>query len=310
MRTEHQIYLTAPSDRSPSNGPALTFTALIPDLHHYAGRGGRVFPLWADERETLSNIPQNLLLVLSERIGTAAEPEGVLAYIAASAANPAYTARFQNDLSTPGLRIPITANVSLFREVIRVGRRVIWLHTFGERMADPEEGRPEGSPRLPEGRAPFVPKEGAISSKPTEMPDTIEYDAPKHRLVIGAGFVDNVLPAVWEYEVSGKQVLVQWFSYRKQNRERPIIGDRRQPSPLGDIQPDHWLPEYTTELLNVLNVLTMLVELEPEQAYLLDQICAGPLISEQDLTTAGAFAVGNTPKVKKVKARNSTALFK
>jgi hypothetical protein len=40
----------------------------------------------------------------------------------------------------------------------------------------------------------------------------------------------------------------QWFSYRKRNRERPIIGDRRPPSKLGVIQPDHWLAEYTTEL--------------------------------------------------------------
>ena len=34
-----------------------------------------------------------------------------------------------------------------------------------------------------------------------------------------------------------------------------MIGDRRTPSPLGDIQPDHWLSDYTTELINVLNVL-------------------------------------------------------
>jgi hypothetical protein len=109
-------------------------------------------------------------------------------------------------------------------------------------------------------------------------------------LLVGHGFIDNVPPAVWHYEVSGKQVLLHWFSYRKKNRERPIIGDRRQPSPLGDIQPDHWLPEYTTELLNVLNVLAMLVELEPKQAELLDRICGGPLISEDELKTAGAFA--------------------
>ena len=38
---------------------------------------------------------------------------------------------------------------------------------------------------------------------------------------------------------SGKRVLTQWFSYRKKNRERAIIGDRRPPSKLGDIQPDH-----------------------------------------------------------------------
>ena len=60
---------------------------------------------------------------------------------------------------------------------------------------------------------------------------------------------------------SGKRVLTQWFSYRKKNRERPIIGDRRPPSKLGEIQPDRWLGEYTTELLNVLNVLGRLVAL-------------------------------------------------
>ncbi|MCC7087460.1 MAG: hypothetical protein IT427_20850 [Pirellulales bacterium] len=92
------------------------------------------------------------------------------------------------------------------------------------------------------------------------------------------GFIDNVSPAVWKYEVSGKQVLTQWFSDRKKNRERPIIGDRRPPSKLGDIQPDHWLAEYTTELLNVLHVLTLLVDLEPAQAKLLETICEGPLL--------------------------------
>lgn len=62
------------------------------------------------------------------------------------------------------------------------------------------------------------------------------------------------------------------------NRERPIIGDRRSPSKLGDIQPDHWLAEYTTELLNVLHVLALLVDMEPAQARLLEAVCEGPLL--------------------------------
>jgi hypothetical protein len=94
------------------------------------------------------------------------------------------------------------------------------------------------------------------------MPDEIDYDAGKRRLFIGAGFIDNVPPEVWNYEVSGKRVLTQWFSYRKRNRDRPIIGDRRPASKLSEIQPDHWLAEYTTELLHVLHVLGGLVELE------------------------------------------------
>jgi hypothetical protein len=257
----------------------------------------------------MSNLRPHLLVILSNLIGQIVSPEDLVCYIAAIVANPAYTARFQKDLSTPGLRIPITANTSYFQEAAEVGRRVLWLHTFGERMTDAAHDRPEGPPRLPSGRAPIMAKEGTISSKPDEMPDTLAYDTGKHRLLVGTGFVENVLPAAWEYEVSGKQVLVQWFSYRKKRRERPIIGDRRQPSPLGEIQPDHWLPEYTTELLNVLNVLTMLVELEPQQAELLGRICGGALISEGDLETAGAFAVEATVKPRKLKTQKSGALF-
>jgi hypothetical protein len=121
------------------------------------------------------------------------------------------------------------------------------------------------------------------------MPDTIEYDATKRRLLVGRGYVDNVDPRVWEYEVSGKKVLRQWFSYRKANRERPIIGTRRTPSPLGDIQPDHWLAEYTTELINVLHVLGRLIDLEPLQAELLERICSCPTISIDELNAAGAL---------------------
>jgi hypothetical protein len=118
------------------------------------------------------------------------------------------------------------------------------------------------------------------------MPDTISYDTGNRRLWIGRGHIDNVPLAVWAYEVSGKHVLTQWFSYRKRNRDRPQIGDRRTPSPLGDIQPDAWPAEYTTELLNLLNVLERLVALEPPQADLLERICDGPTLTEEALRDA------------------------
>jgi hypothetical protein len=118
------------------------------------------------------------------------------------------------------------------------------------------------------------------------MPDTISYDAANRRLWIGSGHIDNVPPAVWAYEVSGKQVLTQWFSYRRRNRERPQIGDRRTPSSLGDVQPDAWPAEYTTELLDVLNVLGRLVALEPTQADLLERICGGPTLTDEALRAA------------------------
>lgn len=41
-RSDHQVFLTAPSDRSPTSGPALTFAAHIPDLHHYWSLNNKV----------------------------------------------------------------------------------------------------------------------------------------------------------------------------------------------------------------------------------------------------------------------------
>ena len=309
VNSDNQVFLTAPDDRSPINGPSLTFTSLIPDAHHYAGRGGRVFPLWRDDKADKPNLPPSLLPYLSTKFSASETAEDLMGYIAAVAAHPAYTAKFQDDLSTPGLRIPLTADSSLFAEAAELGRRVLWLHTFGERMIDPKHGRPAGPPRLPAASVPTIPKAGAISSEPDEMPDSINYDAGKHRLLVGHGFIENVPLAVWQYEVSGKQVLLQWFSYRKRHRERPIIGDRRPPSPLGDIQPDHWLPEYTTELLNVLNVLGLLVELEPMLADLLERICSGPLISAAELKEAGTLEVPAVPKKTKTKKEKPLHLF-
>jgi hypothetical protein len=293
-RSEQQIYLTAFCDESPTGGPALTFTCAVPDLHHYKGSfGGRAFPLWRDANASIPNVRSKLVGYLAGRVGVPVTAEDAVAYIAAIATQPAFTTRFRDDLSTPGLHIPLTASPELFTEAVALGRTIIWLHTFGERMADANAGRPPGPPRIAAARRPRIPAGGAIPSD--ALPDTLTYDAGTKRLRIGDGFVENILPAVWDYEVSGKQVLVQWFSYRRKDRERPVMGDRRPPSPLCNIQPSHWLAEYTTELLNVLNVLAWLVELEPTQAKLLDKICAGPLLSAEELRAAGALAVDADP---------------
>ena len=296
--------------RPPSRGPALTFTAFPPDLDHYNGRGGRVFPLWADAESSQQNVLPMVLTSLAELYKLAITGEDVFCYIAALAANSAYTSRFHINLLMPGLRVPFTSEGFLFRQAVEIGRKVIWLQTFGDRMVDPDQGRPAQPPRLPLDRRPGIPKAGAISQAPDGMPDTLSYDAGKHRLLVGQGFIDNVTPAMWAYEVSGKQVLTQWFSYRKRNRERPIIGDRRKPSALGDIQPDHWLPEYTTGLLNVLNVLGLLIDLEPPQAELLERVCSGPLVSASDLKRTEGPETSSKPKpTKKAKDSGTATLF-
>jgi hypothetical protein len=114
--------------------------------------------------------------------------------------------------------------------------------------------------------------------------------------------------AVWNDEVSGKQVLMQWFSCRRKSRERPIIGDRRPPSPLGDIQPESWPAQYTTELLDLLNVLGLLVDLEPAADQVLERICAGPTLDAVAMRTEGLFTdapVGPSEQKRKRAARKA-----
>lgn len=282
-----QVHLTALDAHSPSSGSAVTFTELIPDLHHYKGSfGGRVMPLWRDAAATQSNIRPAVLTHLADAYGQEVAPGDVMAYLAATLAHPAFTARFQGDLVQPGLRVPLTADAALFSEAVRLGREVIWLQCYGERFIDPAAGRPRGQPRLPPAEAPRIPTNGAIPGAPEPLPDEIDYQPEHRRLIIGKGFIDNVPPEVWAYEVSGKQVLRQWFSYRKRDRSRPVIGDRRPPSPLDRIQPDHWLADYTMDLMNLLHVLGRLVRLEPAQADLLERILENPLLNLDDDASA------------------------
>lgn len=306
-RSNLQVYLTALDTHSPSSGPALTFTGLVPDNDHYRGSfAGRVFPLWRDDAGKVPNVDPKLLTELGRRFNIGVTAEDVFAYVAALAAHPGYIARFQKELVQPGLRIPFTAERKLFEEAIDLGKMVIWLHTFGERYADPKADRSASPPRLPRESAPRISAGGAIPTDAERMPDTIDYDAAARRLLIGEGYVDGVSQGMWDYSICGKQVLRQWFSYRNKTRERPMIGDRREPSLLGKMQPDHWLAEYTTELLDLLHILGRLIELEPHQDDLLARICGGPTISADELRQAGALVVPEKArKLKKGKQPSS-----
>lgn len=256
---------------------------LIPNLHHYDGNGDRAIPLFRVSKLNLRPA------FLAQRYGQPVNGEDVMAYLVAFAANPAFATPFQP-------------------EAVQLGRRVIWLHTYGERFSAPTDGSPKGPPRLPKAIAPRIPAEGAISDSPGAMPETIAYDAAEQRLLVGNGYVEHVTPAVWNYEVSDKQVLRQWFSYRQKDRGRPVMGDRRPPSKLEEVQADHWLAEHTTDLIDLLNVLGLLVELEPQQADLLERLCAGPMISLGELNEAQALDLPPA-RVPKKKRNGEQSLF-
>ncbi|WP_336028817.1 type ISP restriction/modification enzyme [Geodermatophilus sp. FMUSA9-8] len=287
VRGDHQLYITELHSEAIRPGPALTFTAHTPDNDHYKGSaGGRVLPLYASSGTDRPNVAPGLLELLGESLGAPVAPEDLVAYVAAVTAHPAFTARFAEDLRTPGIRVPLTADSEVWSTAVAIGRRVLWLHTRGERMADASAGRPAGPPRNPDEVA--RPKVlVAIPDTSEGMPDDISYDPVTRVLCIGAGRIGPVAPAVWEYQVSGMHVLRKWFGYRRATRPKT----RGEQSALDDLRPTSWPAAYTTDLLQLLEVLTLVTGMEPEQAQVLDLVMAGPRISVATLTAAGVLPV-------------------
>lgn len=282
------------------NGPGVTFACLLPELAHYRGHsGGRVHPLWRNANASEPNLTPGLIDYLMAVLGTPVAPEDMFSYIAAICAHPAFTA-WRNGVSphSQELRIPVTAEVGLWNESVRLGRKVIWAHTFGERFADPIQGRDPGpNPRVDDGPV----WSAAVPHDADRHPNTIGYDSAAGRIILGegadAGWIENVVPEVWSYRVSGMSPIESWFKYRKREP------DVKWSSPLNDTVRQGWLHEWSLELLDVCHALTALVRLEPEQAALLDLVLDSPQITIENLTDAEVLPVpvGATkaPKVPK-----------
>ncbi|MEV8021374.1 type ISP restriction/modification enzyme [Streptomyces sp. NPDC086554] len=283
--SDHQIYLSELHTESGRAGPAVGFTALIPDMHHFKGtEGGRVAPLYRHPEVAEANLTPGLLKTLSQIHGAAVTAEDLFAYIAGIAGHSGYTHRFAEHLAARGTRIPLTRDPALWAQVTEAGRRTVWLHTYGQRFASPQHGRPSGScPRLPISEEPVCTI--AIGTEDGGVPESISYDSEARTLTVGAGTIRPVTPEVWDYRIGGVQVIRKWFGFRKR---KPDI---EWQSPLNDVLPPTWPARWTVDLLDLINILGLLVALEPEQARLLDAVSAGSLITTDDLREHGVLPV-------------------
>ena len=274
-RGDRQGYVSEQHAHPVIGGPGLTFSSLVPDMDCFNGRGGRVLPLYRDAAGLAPNIAPGLARALARRLGLSITPEDFLAYVAGVVAHPGFTTRFSEELTAPGIRVPLTASAQLWAKGVYLGQTVLWLHTYGERCTDAANGRPPGPPKLPRGSRPQV--LATIPDADGHMPRKLSYDAGTGTLHVGEGAIGPVPQQVWDYEVSGMRVVRRWFDYRK---ETPRV---QRCSPLNDITSTHWTPKFTTELLELLNVLGWCVEIGPQQNALLDCICDAPTITVADL---------------------------
>ncbi len=275
--SDAQLFLCSLMSAAIAAGPALTVATFVPDFHHFRGSyGGKdVMPLYRDRAATEPNVTAGLLARLGDALAIATPtPEDLAAYVYALLASPSYHARFEEPLRTPGPRVPITRDVGHWARAVALGKRLIWLHSYAERFCCAAQGRGRQLPAA-SGLEWIMP----VTSLP-RRPSNIAYDAKAQILSVGDGRVAGVREAAWAYSVSGMQVVKKWLGYRTASGTGRAASSS---NPLDRVRPKAWVPAWSGELIELLTVLTLTIELQPEQAELLDAICAGPRIVAGEL---------------------------
>ena len=262
-----QVFITSLLTELLGHGPAATACADIPDQHHFRGSfgGKHIIPLWRDAAATEPNVTVGLLTALEAALGYAVSAPDLFAYAYAVLAQPAYVERFWNQLEQPPPRLPITRDGELFRRAVEHGAQLIYLHTYGERFGQAGEA---GGVSSGEARCTVAVPRG-------DYPEGHRYDESARTLHVGRGEFAPVAPEVWNYSVSGLQVVKSWLDYRKR---KP---GGKQSSPLDEIRPKHW--EFGGELLALLWVLERTIALQPAGDALLDEILGSALFAASEL---------------------------
>ncbi|MFC1434403.1 type ISP restriction/modification enzyme [Streptacidiphilus sp. N1-3] len=269
-----QVFATVqPQD---PDGPALTFSAELPDGHR--GRGsGRIHPLYRRPGGREPNLAPGLLRRLGRVLGLRVTAEDLLAWIAAT------TSTEQDGQDGPGRRggeevpVPLPADPGLWTEGVALGRRLLWLHSFGARYGDPAAGRPIGRPRMPGGRRPFV------RERISGSPDTLGYEPETESVLLGDGRLAPVAAAAWEFRAGGEPVLAEWFARRVPDPEA-------QPGSLEALGLSGWPQQSTADLVDLATVLTLLADCRPALREL-RAARRGPWVSAAELTAAGVLPV-------------------
>jgi type I restriction-modification system DNA methylase subunit len=281
--TSHdQIFMLSKTTFRLGAGPAAVISVGVPDLDHFRGSfGGKdVLPLYRDAKGT-PNVDPAALNVLRSKLGTVTV-EQLFAYTFGVLAGTDYTERFREALETPGPRVPLTADPALFARMVKHGERLICLQTFGERF---------GRGKLPTAGITW-------KKQPSRLPETradIKYEAATETLCVADGVLTGVPVVVWDFEVSGMEVIPKWLGYRM---VKPAGRAASSTSPLDKIRPTTWSPEWSTELVEIVAALKETLAMVPDGVLLLDEIVTGPLIGADELPPVPA-ALRQPPKSRK-----------
>ena len=270
----NQVFAATLMSKPLGQGPAVTVTSCLPDMDVFCNRGAKdVVPLWRDAAGEEANVTRDVLPTLSDALGIVVRAEDLFCYCVAILGSPHYAAKFETELASPGIRIPIAKCADTFRAGSELGAEFVWFQTFGERWLG--TGAPPA--KTLSGRA-RVRK--PVSTGRADYPNTFEYDPSSEVLKVGDGSLSDVAPEVYGYAESGLKVVQSWLRYRMAVRGGRA-GRTGSRSPLDEIRPTTWV--FTDELLELLWVVEGCVGLWPKLGALLEAAATGACFRASEL---------------------------
>lgn len=273
-RVPGQVFAYELHSEYPRSGPGLVYTSLIPDVHFFRGSGGgRALPLL--HPDGTPNAAPGLLEALTQHFGQEVTGTDLFSYIAGITGHSGFVGQFDDELATPGIRVPITSSIDLWSRGCSLGRHLQWLQTYGDAGA-----HPEGYLDVRDSRIDVVHPTYAMPVGAT-MPTAWEFEPASKQLHVGAGRWDHVSADAAAYTVGGSSVLDSWLGYRLAKPKKKTT------SPLDSINATQWDPAWSSELTNLLSILTQLCQLEDAMADLLIDVIANPILTRTELAALG-----------------------
>lgn len=230
----------------------------------------------------LSNGTPNVNPAVLAALGFAASGEELFCYVYGLLSGVAYQATFAEELLTPGPRLPISTDESTFKAVAAAGREMISLHTYGERMGS--------------GKAHATGARATQNLPSGVYPETYKHDAERGLLWLGTAadvktagldkcghptnggerclLIKNVPAEVFEFALSGFKPLASWLGYRM------LEAKGKKSSPLDEMRPAAWTTEMSRELLELIWLLELTLQKQPELTALLQRVMEGPLLED------------------------------
>jgi len=126
-------------------------------------------------------------------------PEDIFHYIYAVFHAPGFRDRYADSLKRDFPRVPLTADLGLFRALARKGRELVALHLLNEEQA----------PQINQ----FVTK---FRKPGTNVVEKVEYDPGKRHVRINKEqYFEDVSAETWSFQIGGYQVCEKWLKDRK-----------------------------------------------------------------------------------------------